>query len=34
MSGMLKRIWLVSPMAFARVGGSSTPLQNYQVELA
>lgn len=27
---MLKRIWLVSPMAFARVGGSSTPLQNYQ----
>jgi hypothetical protein len=26
---MLKRIWLVQPMAFARVGGSSTPLRNY-----
>lgn len=26
---MLRRIWLVQPMAFARVGGSSTPLQNY-----
>jgi len=26
---MLKRIWLVQPMAFARVGGSSTPLANY-----
>ena len=26
---MIKRIWLLQPLAFARCGGSSTPLQNY-----